>query len=132
MQYLFNPQGTIFRFLSDEEGRAPDAESYIAAGIGFCFMTQFGRYPKIAKKPLHDYRIVQDAHFSLAGASDGPGQAGKAAPLETHCFLASDQEDDFARTTLDMAEQTCFLHAFCKAELKAKAKVFAYDESFAA
>ena len=131
-QYLFNPHGTIFRFQSDEEGRAPDAESYICAGVGFCFMTQFGRYAKIAKKPLHDYRIIQDAHFSLAGASDGTGQAGSADPLETHCYLWSDQEDVFARTALDMAEQTCFLHAFCKADLKAKVRVTAFDESFAA
>jgi len=131
-QYLFNPHGTIFRFQSDEEGRAPDAESYICAGVGFCFMTQFGRYAKIAKKPLHDYRIVQDAHFSLAGASDGTGQAGSADPLETHCYLWSDQDDEFASTALDMAEQTCFLHAFCKADLKAKVRVTAFDESFAA
>src|SRR5690606_37266810 len=42
-QQLFNPHGSVFRFLSDEQGRAPDAASYIAAGIGFCFMTQLGR-----------------------------------------------------------------------------------------
>ncbi|MGD1888859.1 MAG: OsmC family protein [Cohaesibacteraceae bacterium] len=131
-QYLYNPHGTIFRFQSDEEGRAPDAESYICAGVGFCFMTQFGRYAKIAKKPLHDYRIIQDAHFSLAGASDKTGKEGTADPLETHCYLWSDQDDAFAQTALDMAEQTCFLHAFCKADLKAKVRVTAFDESFAA
>ncbi len=132
VQYLYNPHGRIFRFLSDEAGRAPDAETYICAGIGFCFMTQFGRYAKIAKKPLHDYRIIQDAHFSLAGASDGTGEPGRADPLETHCYLFSDQEHAFAQTVLDMAEQTCFLHAFCKADLKAKVRVTSFDESFAA
>ena len=103
MHYLYNPHGTVFRFLSDEAGRAPDAESYICAGIGFCFMPQFGRYAKIAKTPLEDYRIIQDAHFSLAGASDGTGQAGRADPLETHCYLRSGQEDSFAQRALDMA-----------------------------
>jgi hypothetical protein len=132
VQYLFNPHGTIFRFLSAEDERAPDAESCIAAGIGFCFMTQFGRYAKIAGASLRDYRIVQDAHFSLAGASDGTGEPGRAEPLETHCHLLSDRDDDFARTALDMAEQTCFLHAFCKADLKARVRVAAFDESFAA
>ena len=34
--------------------RAPDAVTYISAGIGFCFMTQFGRYAKIIKKERPD------------------------------------------------------------------------------
>jgi len=122
-QQLFNPHGSIFRFRSSEDGRAPDAASYIAAGIGFCFMTQFGRYAKIVGKPLSDYRIVQDFHCSLGGASGGTGKAGKALPLETHCYLASGEDDDYARTCLDMAEQTCFLHAFCRTELKARVRI---------
>ncbi|HSG34816.1 MAG TPA: hypothetical protein VLA37_09800 [Sphingomonadaceae bacterium] len=122
-QRLFNPHGSIFHFLSSEDGRAPDAASYIAAGIGFCFMTQFGRYAKIVGKPLSDYRILQDFHFSLGGASGGTGKAGQALPLETHCHLTSTEDDDYARTCLDMAEQTCFLHAFCRTDLKARVKV---------
>ena len=122
-QRLFNPHGSIFRFRSSEDGRAPDAASYIAAGIGFCFMTQFGRYAKIVGMPLSDYRIVQDFHLSLGGASGGTGEAGSALPLETHCYLASGEDDEYARACLDMAEQTCFLHAFCRTDLKARVKV---------
>lgn len=122
-QSLCNPQGSIFRFLSDETGRAPDAETYISAGIAFCFMTQLGRYAKAVKKNIHDYRILQDSHFSLAGASDGTGKAGSAAPLETHCYLETEHEDSFARVVLDMAEQSCFLHAFCKTDLKARVRI---------
>lgn len=122
-QSLFNPHGTIFRFRSDEEGRAPDAASLIAAGIGFCFMTQFGRYANIVGKTFRDYRILQDAHFSPGGASGATGKAGTAAPLETHCYLFSDEDDGFARKALDMAEQTCFLHAFCRTDLKARVRV---------
>ncbi|MEM6462457.1 MAG: OsmC family peroxiredoxin [Pseudomonadota bacterium] len=128
-QHLFNPHGSIFRFLSEEapenggKGRAPDACSYIAAGIGFCFMTQFGRYAKIVKKPLDEYRIIQDFHATLGGASGGTGRAGEADPLETHCYLFSEHDDEFARKCLDMSEQTCFLHAFCRTDLKARVKV---------
>ena len=116
-QHLFNPHGSIFHFLSDEapinggKGLAPDAASYISAGIGFCFMTQFGRYAKIVKKDLQEYRIIQDTHFSLGGASGGTGKAGTADPVETHVHLVSGEDDEFARTILDMSEQTCFLHA---------------------
>lgn len=122
-QHLHNPQGSMFRFRTDEAGRAPDAETLIAAGIGFCFMTQLGRYAKIAKVPLGDYAVVQDTHFSLAGASDGTGRAGTADPVETHVHLTSQGDDAFARAALDMAEQTCFLHAFCRTALKAKVRV---------
>jgi hypothetical protein len=119
-QHLYNPRGSIFRFLSDEppqsggQGRAPDAATYISAGIAFCYMTQLGRYAKIVKKDLKEYRIVQDTHFS-------PGEpAGVADPVETHVYLVSDGDDSFARTALDMSEQTCFLHALCRTPMETR------------
>jgi len=136
-QQLFNPHGSIFRFLSDEaavnggQGRAPDACTYISAGIAFCFMTQLGRYAKIAKKSLGDYRIVQDTHFSLGGASGGTGETGEADPVETHVELATDEDDGFARTALDMSEQTCFLHALCRTELKTRIRIRPLEEAAA-
>lgn len=129
LQLQYSPHGTSFNFLSEEApangglGRAPDANSYISAGIGFCFMTQFGRFVKMANLDLGDYRIVQDSHFSLGGASGGTGKAGQADPLETHVYLETDESDDIAREMLDMSEQTCFLHAFCKTDLKTKLKI---------
>ena len=131
-QQLFNPHGSIFHFLSEEapenggQGRAPDACTYISAGIAFCFMTQLGRYAKIAKKDLQDYRIVQDTHFSLGGASGGTGTAGEADPVETHVHLRTGESDEFAQDALDMSEQTCFLHALCRSELKTRIKIRAY------
>ncbi len=122
-QSLYNPHGAIYHFLSDEEGRAPDCASYIAAGIGFCFMTQLGRYAKIMKKDLSAYNVVEDIHFSLGGASGGTGKAGSADPVETHVYLHSSEDDCFARLALDVGEKTCFLHAFCRTDLKAKVRV---------
>jgi len=116
---LFQPIGSEFQFLSEEapgfggEGRAPDAATYLAAGIGFCFMTQFGRYARITKKRLDEYRIVQDTHFSPSGA----GGPGRATPVETHVHLVTPEDDEFARKTLDMGERTCFLHATCRTDL---------------
>ena len=129
IQLQYSPHGTSFKFLSEEApengglGRAPDANSYISAGIGFCFMTQFGRFVKMLNLDLSDYRIVQDSHFSLGGASGGTGKAGTADPLETHVYLQTTESDDVAREMLDISEQTCFLHAFCKTDLKTKLKV---------
>jgi hypothetical protein len=133
-QHLYNPHGSVFHFLCDEapenggQGLAPDAASFISAGIGFCFMTQFGRYAKIVRKDLQQYRIIQDTHFSLGGASGGTGEAGRADPVETHVYLDTNEEDDFARKALDMSEQTCFLHAFCKADLKTKVSTQSFSD----
>ncbi|NNL17740.1 MAG: OsmC family protein [Boseongicola sp.] len=128
-QHLYSPRGSIFRFLSEEaptvggKGRAPDAVSYISAGIAFCFMTQFGRMASMEKLDLPHYSIVQDTHFSLGGASGGTGRAGEADPVETHVHLQTSESDDMARDMLDVSERTCFLHAFCRTDLKTRLKV---------
>ncbi len=38
-------------------------------------------------------------------------------------YLDTGEDDEFARKTLDMGEQTCFLHAFCRTDLKARVKI---------
>mgnify|MGYP006075660675 CR=1 FL=1 len=132
VQHLYNPHGSVFTLLSEEgpenggQGRAPDATSYISSGIGFCFMTQLGRYAKMNKNDLTAYRIMQDSHFTLGGASGGTGKAGQADPLETHVYLESGEDDEFARNILDVSEQTCFLHAFCRTDLKVKIRISKY------
>lgn len=128
-QLQYSPHGTNKILLSEEapinggQGRAPDANTYISAGIGFCFMTQFGRFVAMMKKDLEEYRIVQDTHFSLGGASGGTGVAGTADPVETHVYLKTSENEEFAREILDISEQTCFLHAFCRTDLKTKLRV---------
>ena len=122
-QMQYSPYGTSFMLLSSEDGRAPDANTLISAGIGFCFMTQFGRFVSMLKLDLPDYRIVQDTHFSLGGASGGTGKAGSADPIETHVYLETAESDATAQEMLDISEKTCFLHAFCKTDLKTKLKI---------
>lgn len=122
-QMQYSPYGTSFRFLSSEDGRAPDANTLISAGIGFCFMTQFGRFVSMLNLDLPDYRIVQDTHFSLGGASGDTGKAGDADPVETHVHLLTSEDEGTAREMLDISEQTCFLHAFCRTDLKTRLRV---------
>lgn len=96
----------------------PDPAPYVAAGIGYCFMTQFGRYAEIKDEDVSDYRIVQDTYLSLGGASAGTGEPGRADPVETHMFLDTTAGERFARDALDMSEQTCYLHALCRTDLE--------------
>ena len=122
---VHRPTGSTFRFLSDEHGRAPDAITYMSAGIGFCFMTQIGRYAKIVNNSLGEYHIVQDTRFSFGRPESNPPVGGRAAAPRTHVYLAPDGDDDFARKALDMSEQTCFIHAMCRTELRPKVRVLA-------
>lgn len=118
----YAPVAPSWHFLSDETGRAPDAASLISAGIGLCFMTQMGRFSHMAKLPLEGYRIIQDTHFSLGGASGKTGKAGEAMPVETHVFLDTGTDDATAQQILGVGERTCFLHAFCRDDVKAKVR----------
>lgn len=101
---------------------APDSLSYFAIGLAFCFMTQIGRYSHMAKHPLHDYRVVQDMHFTQGGASGGTGRPGTADPVETHVFMDSDTDDATAQDIARVAERTCFLHALCRDRAKVKVR----------
>lgn len=104
---LFKPLGSSFRFISDEspEERAPGSLAYLAAGVGFCFMTQIGRYAHIVKQNLKAYSIIQDTIFKIAA------ETCDAAPVDTHTFLQTGEDDEAAQRTLYMSERTCFLHA---------------------
>lgn len=119
-QELFSPRGSVFEFHSDEpageggEGRAPDAMGYVAAGVGFCFMTQLGRYAHAMDTELTGYRLVQDTHVSTSRARAGSDQPPEATPVETDLFIDTPADAEFARTALDMSEQTCYLHALCR------------------
>ena len=102
---------------------ASDAASLISAGIGLCFMTQMGRYSGMTKKPLEKLRNHTGHAFLPWGASHGTGQAGTAQPVETHVYIKSDLQDDVAQDILGIGERTCFLHAFCRDDLRQRCSV---------
>jgi uncharacterized OsmC-like protein len=113
-QRLFQPPGSHFRLLSDEPrpggdaGRAPDAMSYVASGLAFCFMTQVIRYAQLTKLRIDGCRLVQDLRLRT-----GDGRPGAAEPPETHLFLDSPEAPEAAVRMLGMGQRMCFLHAFC-------------------
>jgi len=110
---IHRPIGSVFQFLVDENvddgggRRAPDGLSYLSAGIAFCFMTQLGRYAHITKRIIDRYSIVQDTSFDLAKRL--------MLPVETHVHLMTDEDVSNCQKIVDMGEQTCFLHAACRA-----------------
>lgn len=108
---LLKPLGSVFRFVCDEVSNvggketAPPPLAYLSAGVGFCFMTQVGRYAQITRQSMHSYQIIQDNVFVH---EDGTTHA---LPMHTHLSLEADEMDEVALKTLYMSERTCFLHA---------------------
>lgn len=110
---LFRPIGSSFRFLAapalpSADERAPSAETYLAAGVAFCFLTQLGRYARIVRKPLDDYRIIQDMAI---------GEGNGNEPIRTQLFIETAENGDYGATLIRMGAQTCFLHAACQKPL---------------
>ncbi|MFK7804779.1 MAG: OsmC family protein [Anaerolineae bacterium] len=116
---LFKPRGSNFRLLGDESGnvRAPSSLSYLSAGVGFCFMTQIGRYAQIVKQDLKGYSVVQDSSFAIG--TDG----SEAFPVDTHTYLEMGEDDAAAQKNLYMSERTCFLHAAMRGSTKTVIKL---------
>jgi uncharacterized OsmC-like protein len=81
--------------------------AYLAAGVGFCFMTQLGRFAHIARQPLRSYRIVQENLFREKRGAQNAG----CSPFDTHVLVDADLTEDDGRTLVRVSEQTCFLHA---------------------
>ena len=109
---LLRPIGSSFRFISDETSRdAPPSLAYLSAGVGFCYMTQLGRYANIVKLRLNSYSIVQDNVFRQSGSAHDENLRASAKPVDTHIFVKLDGSGEDAKRLLKMGEQTCFLHA---------------------
>lgn len=121
--HLYKPIGSTFRFVCDEtklnggRGQAPPPLAYASAGIGFCYMTQLGRYATIAKHPLDAYRIAQRTVFSYAGDLADGTRSASVEPVDTQVFLDADYSDENAAPNLvDVGQRTCFLHAAMRGE----------------
>lgn len=114
---LFKPIGSSFQFRCDEvvalggDETAPPPLAYTAAGVGFCYMTQLGRYAHILRKELAGYSLVQAMSFRFTGEIGAGTLEVTADPVDTHVFLHTGESDDLARDFIRTGARTCFLHA---------------------
>jgi len=122
---LFKPIGSSFRFQCDETAanggaeRAPSPLAYLAAGVGFCYMTQLGRYAHIRKKDLAAYSLTQENGFVFSAPVDATAREAPANepafatahPFDTHVFIESEETDEVAGDFMRTGARTCFLHA---------------------
>ena len=112
--------GARFRIRCDETPgpqRAPSGLACAAAGIAFCYMTQFTRYIEYRHHAVRAIRLVQTLPFTLTG--DGALRGG-AEPVDTHVFLHGDEPDAVMQSLLEVAENTCYLHAALRSRLPSR------------
>jgi len=126
---LLKPIGSTFCFRADETpalggaGLAPPPLAYVSAGVGFCYMTQLGRYAHIEQWPLDSYAIVQDNAYGSVGALADGGLRSSATPFRTHVFVRSGQSDAEARRLVVVGERTCFLHAAMRGAFPSRVRI---------
>ncbi|WP_163851292.1 OsmC family protein [Pseudooceanicola aestuarii] len=122
-QELRAPCGSGWRFRAGGAD-APDAVSYVSAGIGFCFMTQLEILAGLLGIEVSAVRLVQDTRFGPGGATSGTGLAPGFAPVESHLFVESGSATPAQIVELiDLAERACYLHALCRTPLKPQLRI---------
>lgn len=102
------PGGTCFALRSDESDRralAPSGLAYALSGVAFCLMTQILRYVEHHKMNIRALRLVQSTDCELSGG------IARAHPIDTHVFLHGDESVEVMKRLLQMAANTCYLHA---------------------
>lgn len=68
-------------------------------------------------------RVVQTNRFSVTGRAEDFSSRADAAPFETHVFLNADEPDEVMQSLLEVAENTCYLHAALRSALPGRVEV---------
>ncbi|MBL8385765.1 MAG: OsmC family protein [Burkholderiales bacterium] len=102
---------------------APSGLAAVAAGIAFCYMTQFTRYIEYRKHKVRAIRFVQTLPFTLAGSAADLSLAGGLEPVDTHVFLHAEEPDAVMQNLLEVAENTCYLHAALRSTLPGRVEL---------
>lgn len=103
---LLKPLGSVFRFMCDEledvggQESAPPPLAYLSAGVGFCFMTQVGRYAQITRQSMQTYQIIQDNLVLHQGNFQDGSRTAQTLPMDTHLYIEADEMDEVAQKTL--------------------------------
>jgi hypothetical protein len=83
-------------------------------------MTQFTRYIEHRKHKVRSIRFVQTLPFTLTGNALDGSLVGGLEPVDTHVFLNADEPDEVLQNLLEVAENTCYLHAALRSTLPSR------------
>jgi uncharacterized OsmC-like protein len=115
LTWINRADGTQFALRSNEGSvtqGSPSGLGYAFAGVAFCLMTQLLRYVEHHKMSVRALRLVQVSNCEIAG--------GVAQPhaLDTHVFVHGEEPDAVMERLVEMAANTCYLHAALHAALE--------------
>lgn len=96
----------------DRGDHAPSGLAYAYAGVAFCLMTQLLRYVEHHQMKIRALRIVQHADCEVSRG------IALAHALDTHVFVHGDEPEAVMEWLLQMAADTCYLHAAFHAALE--------------
>ena len=109
------PGGSRFSLQSaagHHHDHAPSGLAYAFAGVAFCLMTQLLRYVEHHHMKIRALRIVQHADCEVTGG------AARAHALDTHIFVHGEEPEAVMERLVQMAADTCYLHAAFHAALE--------------
>jgi hypothetical protein len=115
--------GPAYAFLSDEaegyggQSFAPDATTYMAAGLALSFVTQLARAAGAQQGPPGLCRAIVDVHFPFGGLIE-PGVVNlRLDPIQIHVALSGATSPETARALLRRSQRACALQALCRTRL---------------
>lgn len=118
------PGTSHFLVKADPKGeRAPSGLSYVTAGIAFCYMTQLARYIEHMKMAIRSVRLVQSSPYSVGGSPAGADWSGAAEAVDTHLFLDGEESEATYERLMNVAANTCYLHATLGAALEPELRI---------
>jgi len=101
-----------FAFVSDPAGRSePSPHALFAAGVAFCYLTQYLRYIEYRHYDVQQVRIVQRMPLA-AGAI--------VMPVDSHIFITAREDQAVIQALLEIAENTCYAHAMLRGSVPIK------------
>jgi organic hydroperoxide reductase OsmC/OhrA len=99
---------------------APSGLALAAAGIAFCYLTQLLRYVEYRHHRIRAIRLVQEVAYSMS--HDGSAASrGAVEPVDTHVYVNGDEPDEVVQNLLEVAENTCYLHAALRSRVPTQA-----------
>lgn len=108
----------LFRSATGTHSNAPSGLALLSAGIACCYMTQLARYIDTMKMAVNGVRLVQRSPYAITAGR------GRALPVDTHLFLDGDAPKQNHLRLLQIAAQTCYLHASAAAQMEPVIDIF--------
>ena len=97
---------------SPEQPLAPCGLGYLSAAIAFCYLTQLSRYIEQMKLKIDQPRMVQNMTWIRRNGIT------EVSPVDTHLFLNGLEPEEAYSGLMQVAANTCYLHAALGQQLR--------------